>query len=29
MRAVIQGLADLEVGREVTLEEARVRLGVG
>ncbi|ACL72009.1 type II toxin-antitoxin system Phd/YefM family antitoxin [Thioalkalivibrio sulfidiphilus] len=26
MRAVVAGLADLEAGREVSLEEARVRL---
>jgi prevent-host-death family protein len=28
MRAVVEGLADLEVGREVSLAEARVRLGL-
>ena len=28
MRAVVEGLADLEAGREVTLEEARARLGM-
>jgi prevent-host-death family protein len=28
MRAVVQGLADLEAGREVSLAEARVRLGL-
>lgn len=29
MRAVVQGLADLEAGREVSLDEARVRLNPG
>lgn len=29
MRAVVAGLADLEAGREVTLTEARERLGLG
>lgn len=28
MRAVVEGLADLEAGREVSLAEARVRLGL-
>lgn len=28
MRAVVAGLADLEAGREVSLEEAKVRLGI-
>jgi prevent-host-death family protein len=28
MRAVVAGLADLEEGREITLEEARARLGL-
>ncbi len=28
MRAVVEGLADLEAGREVGLEEARKRLGL-
>ena len=28
MRAVVTGLADLEAGREVTLAEAKVRLGL-
>ena len=28
IRAVVQGLADLEAGREVSLAEARVRLGL-
>jgi prevent-host-death family protein len=28
MRAVVEGLADLETGREVSLAEARVRLGL-
>jgi prevent-host-death family protein len=28
MRAVVAGLADLEAGREVSLEEARTRLGL-
>ena len=28
MRAVVAGLADLEVGREVSLDEARERLGL-
>ncbi|GAB4361112.1 MAG: type II toxin-antitoxin system Phd/YefM family antitoxin [Gammaproteobacteria bacterium] len=28
MRAVVAGLADLEAGREVSLEEARARLGL-
>lgn len=28
MRAVVEGLADLEGGREVTLLEARARLGI-
>ena len=28
MRAVVQGLADLESGREVSLAEARARLGL-
>ena len=28
MRAVVEGMADLEAGREVTLEEARARLGL-
>lgn len=28
MRAVVAGLADLEAGREVSLEEAKVRLGL-
>jgi prevent-host-death family protein len=28
MRAVVAGLADLEAGREVTLNEARKRLGL-
>lgn len=28
MRAVVAGLADLEEGREINLEEARVRLGL-
>ena len=28
MRAVIEGLADLESGREVSLHEAKVRLGL-
>jgi len=28
MRAVVEGLADLEAGREVSLEEARARLGL-
>ena len=28
MRAVVEGLADLEGGREVSLEEARVQLGL-
>ena len=29
MRAVIEGLADLETGREVSLLEAKARLGLG
>ncbi|MGA8261645.1 MAG: type II toxin-antitoxin system Phd/YefM family antitoxin [Arenicellales bacterium] len=29
MRAVVAGLADLEAGREVSLEDAKVRLGIG
>jgi len=28
MRAVVEGLADLEVGREVSLAEAKARLGI-
>lgn len=28
MRAVVAGLADLEAGREISLDEARVRLGL-
>lgn len=28
MRAVVTGLADLEAGREVSLDDARVRLGL-
>lgn len=28
MRAVVEGLSDLEEGREVTLDEARARLGI-
>jgi prevent-host-death family protein len=28
MRAVVEGLADLEAGREVSLDEARARLGL-
>jgi len=28
MRAVVAGLADLEAGQEVSLDEARVRLGL-
>lgn len=28
MRAVVAGLADLEAGREIPLDEARVRLGL-
>ena len=28
MRAVVEGLADLEEGRETSLEEARARLGM-
>ncbi|MDM8547745.1 type II toxin-antitoxin system Phd/YefM family antitoxin [Candidatus Venteria ishoeyi] len=28
MRTIIQGLADIEAGREVSLAEARVRLGL-
>jgi prevent-host-death family protein len=28
MRAVVTGLADLEAGREVSLEEAKARLGL-
>ena len=28
MRAVVAGLADLETGREVSLDEARTRLGL-
>ena len=28
MRAVVEGLADLEMGREVSLREAKVRLGL-
>jgi prevent-host-death family protein len=28
MRAVVEGLADLEEGRELSLEEAKVRLGL-
>ncbi len=28
MRAVVEGLADLDAGREVTLAEARARLGL-
>ena len=28
MRAVVAGLADLEAGREVSLEEAKARLGL-
>lgn len=28
MRAVVEGLADLDEGREVSLEEAKARLGV-
>ena len=28
MRAVVEGLADLEEGREVSFEEAKARLGV-
>ena len=28
MRAVVSGLADLEAGREVSLDEARTRLGL-
>jgi prevent-host-death family protein len=28
MRAVVAGLADLEAGREVSLDEAKVRLGL-
>jgi prevent-host-death family protein len=28
MRAVVGGLADLEAGRELSLEEAKVRLGL-
>lgn len=28
MRAVVAGLADLEAGREVSLDEARMRLGL-
>lgn len=28
MRAVVAGLADLEAGREVSFEEAKVRLGM-
>ena len=29
MRAVVQGIADVEAGREVSIEEAIARLGVG
>ena len=29
MRAVVAGLADLEAGREVSLEDAKDRLGLG
>ena len=29
MRAVVEGLADLETGREVSLLEAKARLGLG
>ena len=29
MRAVVKGLADLDAGREVSLEEARLRLRLG
>ncbi len=29
MRAVVKGLADLEEGREVSLAEAKARLGLG
>jgi prevent-host-death family protein len=28
MRAVVEGLADLDTGRELTLEQARKRLGI-
>lgn len=28
MRAVVTGLADLEAGREISLDEARARLGL-
>lgn len=28
MRAVVEGLGDLDAGREVSLDEARVRLGL-
>ena len=28
MRAVVQGIADVEAGREVSIEEVRARLGV-
>lgn len=28
MRAVVEGLADLEVGRELSLDETRARLGL-
>ena len=28
MRAVVAGLADLEAGREISLDEAKVRLGL-
>lgn len=29
MRAVVAGLADVEAGREVSLEDAKLRLGIG
>lgn len=29
LRAVVAGLADVEAGREVSLEEAKTRLGLG
>ena len=28
MRAVVQGIADVEAGREVSIEEVRARLGI-
>ena len=29
MRAVVRGIADVEAGREVSIEEVRARLGIG